>query len=69
MRVVLDLNASAGGHIEGTASWVGGPKPVAFSGWLALMRVLEDAQRHTGGAPTPPAIPDSADPGHGKDQQ
>jgi hypothetical protein len=69
MRVVLELNVSAGGHIEGTASWIGVPQPVAFSGWLALMGVLEAAQRRTGGASTPPAIPDSADRGHGKDQQ
>jgi len=45
MLLVLDLNVSAGDHIEGTASWAGA-QPVAFSGWLALMHLLEIAQRH-----------------------
>jgi hypothetical protein len=48
MRVVLDLNVSAGDHIEGTASSAGA-QPVPFSGWLALMHVLETAQRHDSG--------------------
>jgi hypothetical protein len=53
MRIVLDLTAAAGDHIEGTASWADLGKPVAFYGWLALMRLLEDAQRSTGGDGTP----------------
>jgi hypothetical protein len=59
MRIVLDLTVAAGDHIEGTASWADLGQPVAFSGWLALMRLLEDAHRSTAAAerrsqPQPP---------------
>jgi hypothetical protein len=43
MRIVLDVTATAGGRIEGTASWVNGSTPVPFTGWLALMRLFEVA--------------------------
>jgi hypothetical protein len=43
MRIVLDVTATAGGRIEGTASWVNGGQPVPFTGWLDLMRLFEDA--------------------------
>jgi hypothetical protein len=43
MRIVLDVTATAGNRIEGTASWVNGGKPIPFTGWLALMRLFEDA--------------------------
>jgi len=59
LRIVLDLTAAAGDHIEGTASWAGIGQPVPFVGWLALMRLLEDAERRDGGATAPPHTPDS----------
>ena len=43
MRIVLDVTATAGGRIEGTASWANGGQPVPFTGWLDLMRLFEDA--------------------------
>jgi hypothetical protein len=47
MRIVLDVTATAGGRIEGTASWVNGGQPIGqpipFTGWLDLMRLFEDA--------------------------
>jgi hypothetical protein len=45
MRIVLDVTATTGNRIQGTASWVNGGQPVPFSGWLALMRLFEDASR------------------------
>ena len=44
MRIILDVSADADNRIEGTASWVNGAAPVQFSGWLALMLLLENAQ-------------------------
>jgi len=44
MRIILDVSADADNRIEGTASWVNGGEPVQFSGWLALMLLLENAQ-------------------------
>jgi len=44
MRIILDVSADAENRIEGTASWVSGGEPVQFSGWLALMLLLENAQ-------------------------
>jgi hypothetical protein len=57
MRVVLDLNVSAGAHIEGTASCAGA-QPVPFSGWLALMHLLEGAECSDGdeSARSPPRL-------------
>jgi hypothetical protein len=43
MRIVLDLTAHSGEHLEGTANWDGLPAPVPFSGVLELLAVLEDA--------------------------
>jgi len=43
MRIVLDVTATGSNRIEGTASWVNGGEPVPFTGWLALMRLFEDA--------------------------
>jgi hypothetical protein len=43
MRIILDVSADAGKHIEGTASWANSGKPIQFSGWLALMLLLEQA--------------------------
>jgi len=43
MRIVLDVTATAGNRIEGTASWMDGGGPVHFTGWLDLMRLFEDA--------------------------
>jgi hypothetical protein len=43
MRVILDISINADNRIEGSASWPNGTEPVQFSGWLALMRLVEDA--------------------------
>ena len=43
MRVVLDISINADNRIEGSASWPNGGEPIHFSGWLALMRLVEDA--------------------------
>jgi hypothetical protein len=43
MRIILDVSADADNHIEGTASWADSGKPIQFSGWLALMLLLEQA--------------------------
>ena len=43
MRIILDVSADADNHIEGTASWANSGKPIQFSGWLALMLLLEQA--------------------------
>ena len=43
MRIILDVSADADNHIEGTASWANSGQPIQFSGWLALMLLLEQA--------------------------
>ena len=43
MRIILDVSADADNHIEGTASWANSGNPIQFSGWLALMLLLEQA--------------------------
>ena len=43
MRIVLDVSIAADNRIEGTASWAEHSEPVPFTGWLALMRLFEDA--------------------------
>jgi hypothetical protein len=43
MRVVLDISINADNRIEGLASWPNGGESIHFSGWLALMRLVEDA--------------------------
>jgi len=48
MRIVLDVTATGSNRIEGTASWVNGGEPVPFTGWLALMRLFEDASAGQG---------------------
>jgi hypothetical protein len=64
MRIILDVSADADNHIEGTASWANSGKPIQFSGWLALMLLLEQANpgQPDGGQPT--AV---SDPPGGKD--
>ncbi len=44
MQIILDVSADAENRIEGTVSWANGGEPVQFSGWLALMQLLENAQ-------------------------
>lgn len=44
MRIVLDVSIAADNRIEGTASWSDRTGPIPFTGWLALMRLFEDAQ-------------------------
>ena len=58
MRIILDVSADADNRIEGTASWANGG-PVQFSGWLALMLLLENAQHghFETGQPTAAADP------------
>ena len=53
MRIVLDLTDAPHDHIEGTANWADNGQPVAFSGWLALMRLVENAQRRDDDATAP----------------
>jgi hypothetical protein len=56
MRIILDLDAPLD-HIEGTATCADNGGPVAFSGWLALMRLIEDAQgRDDGATPATPTL-------------
>jgi hypothetical protein len=59
MRIILDVSADADNRIEGTASWANGDEPVQFSGWLALMLLLENAQhgRFETGQPASAADP------------
>lgn len=45
MRVVLEMTLSAGGRLEGTASWADQPQPVRFAGVLDLLRLLETVTR------------------------
>ena len=45
MRIILDVSTGTDNRIEGTARWMNREKPIHFSGWLALMRLFEDAQR------------------------
>jgi hypothetical protein len=44
VRIILDVSADVDNRIEGTVSWANGGGPVEFSGWLALMLLLENAQ-------------------------
>ena len=54
-RIVIDLVRAGAETIEGTAR-VGGGEPVAFTGWLDLLRLLEagapgrDVTREEGGS-------------------
>jgi hypothetical protein len=41
VRVTLDLNGSATERLTGFVSYDEGAEPVAFDGWLELMRLLE----------------------------
>lgn len=43
MRLVLDLADAPDDHIAATAG-VNDGQPISFSGWLALVRLIEDAQ-------------------------
>ena len=68
MRIVLDVSIAADNRIEGTATWADRAEPVAFTGWLALMQLFEDANGHdaesaqsTGGSAERFAVP-GADP-------
>ena len=58
MRIILDVSAGADNHIEGTASWSNSGKPIEFSGWLALMLVLENADPGKTDAGQPAELPD-----------
>ncbi len=53
MRIILDVSADTDNRIEGTASWADSGKPIRFSGWLALMLLLEKANpsQSNGGQP------------------
>lgn len=42
MRLVIEIDRSADGRYEGTVLSSCGPVPVAFSGTLELLKVLED---------------------------
>ncbi len=62
MRYVIDLDHDGDGHARGTVTDGGGAAPVAFSGWLELLRLLEaaswpppvsDGPLRDGQAPTP----------------
>jgi hypothetical protein len=53
MRITLEVNALSDNGIKGTAQSLDSGDPVAFNGWLELMRVIEDAQG-------PPAHADTA---------
>jgi hypothetical protein len=55
MRIILDLSGAPRDRIEGTASWADNGEPIAFSGWLALMRLIEDAQGRDDDTTTPTA--------------
>jgi hypothetical protein len=59
MRIVLDLTGAAGDSIEGTLSWAdtANDEPIAFSGWLALMRLLEGAPSRSDDAARPDSGP------------
>jgi hypothetical protein len=41
VRVTLDVHLPAAGRLAGSISYDGGGSPVAFDGWLELMRLLE----------------------------
>lgn len=43
MRIIIDVSADADNRIQGTASWPDIGQPIEFSGWLALMRLVEQA--------------------------
>lgn len=60
MRVILDISTSADNRIEGTASWPNGDEPIHFSGWLALMRLVEEA--NAGRAASSSSLADLSDP-------
>jgi hypothetical protein len=61
MRIILDVSADADNHIEGTASWANSGKPIQFSGWLALMLLLEQANPGPA-AGQPAALSDGPEP-------
>lgn len=42
MRFVLDVSRDAEGRLSGQIRWEGAARPVAFSGTLELLRILED---------------------------
>ena len=58
MRIILDVSADADNHIEGTASWASSGKPIQFSGWLALMLLLEQANPGPSHGEEPAALSD-----------
>ena len=58
MRIILDVSADADNHIEGTASWASSGKPIQFSGWLALMLLLEQANPGQSNGDQPAALSD-----------
>ena len=42
LRLVLDIDRSADGRVEGSAHPVGAPAAMPFSGWLELLGTLEE---------------------------
>ncbi len=61
MRIILDVSADTDNHIEGTASWANSGKPIQFSGWLALMVLLEKANPGQSSGGQPVALSDRPD--------
>lgn len=49
--VTLELIGGSSGPIRGTASWPGAPRPVAFTGILQLVALLERSVEELGIAP------------------
>jgi hypothetical protein len=47
MRVVIDFDQVASDELEGSLQFVG-EQPNRFSGWLELLRLLEQASRTAG---------------------
>jgi hypothetical protein len=67
MRIILDVSADAENHIEGTASWANSGQPIQFSGWLALMLLLEQANPSQPEGAQPAALSDR--PGESASQE
>ena len=61
MRIILDVSADADNHIEGTASWANSGDPIQFSGWLALIVLLEKANPRQSSGGQPVALSDCPD--------
>ena len=53
MRFAVELWPAAGGRVEGSVECDGTQGPVAFSGWLELLRLLEADVAATSTHPRP----------------